>query len=1139
MPVLTILTGTSGQSVHRWRGDVCSIGRAGGNDLLLEEGAISAYHAKIERRQQGFWLVDLNSTNGSFINGQRIKESIIRHGDLLQIGEGVRLRFELEPADLESPSPPSLEAAPSLPPLSPQPSPPPPRGPMGLQPVGMSTGLAPQGTQCPACQTFIPFAVNFCPRCGFGVGQTNLPAAPFQPQYGGFVRPMEPPGAGVGVLPLVALLCGISVIGFPLAIILGLVALAQMRRQGGFSSDRRQALWGVALGVFWAVAFAVAGGWYGTHRYLTGHANDIAKLIAENEASALTDLKGIARAQRLAHVIRFQDPQRTGRGRYLTLEELAQLDTTLFNRDLARGRRHGYRFTVREPTEQGFLATAEPETYNVTGKRTFAVDATGLLRGQDLEGQSYAQYNQPLAVLTDVKSAFDGMDNAIAFEAIAYAKRLAQEGQYEESRQILDVIPEQFAMTTATQELLALKKSVDPFIIEAQASSRWQKAQTAADEGDLKLAIGLLREIKDLYPGYVKIAAVTEELSRLETALAQQMDKEAQALFDQAEALDRAGQPQQALDLYVQIEKNYPDTDWAKRMATARPALQQSIREKSAEQLFATARDLSPTTDYRAIVNNIDLLRRNYADTEYVTRNEEMIQTVYAKALAQQYRSLAVEQMAAGRDADALARLDEAAGKNPYLRPALRDLFLKLYLRVGQKRLEDGDQREALTLFRNYLALEPEQSEVSPTVLGQLHYAVAKSEFALGNYPASLQNLIAARAMFDKDGDYNDLYGTVQVLLGNYEDALPFFDRAIAAKPTAGNFHARRGYAKVLLALYIEQAAVDAFMKLLYTPDLLLPETLLAPSTETNIAADGTSAAAPPTTNDLTGSVPLFATTLPLPVTGQAPDLRFRYDALMSQQLLDELLDLLQQIQETDTSQQAGGSATRSTATARRSTRGSTSSGSGTTGPATNNVQDTRQASIRDRMARVRTGVDMANALSMVHQRVLEHNNRRARAVQLMRAMSALLTEGNRDLARAIQLSADRAADLAEILKATREHEVRLAAAVPRITSYLETGIETINQAYQITENLYRNVRMYRLTSPADPSTTLEVYITRILDRRQFDEGIQSLREAAEIKVPLELYTIAPAGAAATTTLRSAAPAPARAAEPLPVMTDP
>jgi len=1104
---MTIQPGTPQQSTHRWGGDVCTVGRAPGNDVVIEDAAVSAYHAKIERRDQTFWLVDLGSTNGSFVNGQKIREQVVRHGDLLQFGETVRARFELETADTAPAA--TVEATPQ----------PPPVGPMALQPVGMGTGLVPQGTQCPACQTFIPFAVNFCPRCGYSVTQGNVPALPFQPQYAGFVRPMESPGTGVGMLPLVALLCGISVIGFPFAIILGLVALAQIRRQGGFASDRRQALWGVALGVCWAVAFAVAGGWYGTHRYLESRKDAVAKIIAENEANALTDLKGIARAQRLAHVIRFKDPQHTGHGRYLTLEELAQLDTTLFNRDLVRGRRQGYRFAVREPTEKNFLAIAEPEKYGVTGRRTFAVDATGLLRGQDLEGQSYAQRDLPLAVLTDVKPAFDGMDNAIASEAIAYAKRLANDGQYEESRQILDAIPEQFAMTTAAQELLALKKSVDPFIIEAQAAGRWQKATTAADKGDLKLAIGLLKEIKELYPSYTKIAAVTDELGRYETALAQQMDKEAKALFDRAEALDREGKPQEALDLYVQIEKNYPDTDWAKRIAEARPALQKSIREKSAEQLFAAARDLSPTTDYRTIVNNIDQLRRNYAGTDYVTANAEAIQAVYAKALAQQYRALAVEQMAAGHDTDALARLEEATAKNPYLRPALRDLFLKLYLRVGQKRLDDGDQREALTLFRNYLALEPEQNEVSPTVLGQLHYAVAKSEFMLGNYDAALANLISARAVFDKDGDYNDLCGTVQILLGNYEEALPFFDRAIAAKPNAGNFHARRGYAKILMALTIEEAAVEAFMKLLYAPDLLPPANTPGPAT--NALPTGT------VSNTAPGA-PVFATTLPVPVNGKKPDLRFRYDAMMSQQLLDELLDLLQQIQNTEqpvTRSATGGSGG---AVAKQSPRNDS-------GSTTNDDSNQRQSALRERMTRVRTNVELANAVSMIHQRILEHNNRRSRAIQLMRAMNTLLAEGNRDLARAIHLGTDRAADLTEILQASREHERRLALAVPQITGYLETGIDTINQAFHICENLYRNARMYRLTSPVDPSATLETYLTRIFDRREFDKGLQNLREAAEIKVPLATYALAPRAPA---TAPNAAPQPTPASPPAPTPTD-
>ena len=1105
MPTLILFPGTSRETTHHWRGDQFTIGRAATNDLPLEDEAISGAHARVERRGNEFWLVDLGSTNGTFINGLRVRETPLKNADKIFIGEVVPLRFECRPEEL-NPEP-SRTFQPEVSIVTPQSFP----ASSALQTVNQGNAVVPAGVQCPACQAFIPFSVNFCPRCGFSIAQNSLPAFPqASPMGAGFVRPQEAPGASVGMLPLIALLCGISIIGFPFAIILGLVAIAQIRRAGGYSADRKQAMAGVILGVFWLMLLIGVGGWYGNRRY---HQNRAAadrrdttlreKQMAENEIAVTDQLKGIARAQKLAKVIRFKDPNQTGTGQYLTLDELSRLGTSFFNRDLASGHASGYSFTILAPTADNFLAVAEPESYNETGKHTYTVDATGIVRGQDLGGRAYAQVNTALPVIGELKSAFDNMDDPIAKEAIAYAKRLANEGKHEECRKILDAIPEQFAMTSAAQELLALKKNVDPFIVEAQAAARYKKAQLAADSGDLKLAIGYLKDITELYPSYTRIAIVTDDLTRYQTLLSQRLDKEAKELFDKAEAAERAGTPAVALELYVQIEKNYSDTDWAKRIIEMRPALQNSIREKGAEQLFAQARNLSVTDNHRDIVNTLEQLMRNYTDTTYVRENSGPIMALYQKALAQQHRTLALEQIQAGRDGEALARLEEACANNADLRPALKDIFLKLYLRVGQKRMDEGDEREALDLYRKYLALQPENSEVSPALIARLNYAVAKSEFALGNYTNAAQNLIVARPTYEKEPEYNDICGAVQFAIGKYDDAILYFDRAIAAKPNTGNYHARRAYASLVDALNIEQEALTAFSGYINAPS---PPPSARTETETNQPAPETIALPAAITN----YTPVFATILPTSPTGLRPEMQIRYDALASQNLLDEILDLLQQIQESG----SGASITRTT---RRKPSGSNTNATDKAN-AKPTATSTRDVSMKERINRIRTGVELGNAMSIIHQKILDDNNRKTKAAAALRRMTNLFAAANRDLSTAISQNADRSTELAELLKTTRQHESKLADATTKITTYLNIEMDTIQRAYQITDNLYRNLRIQHLGSASDPTLALETYFTKLFERREFDEGIQRLREAAAVQVPLDVYPMLPAPTASTTT---------------------
>jgi pSer/pThr/pTyr-binding forkhead associated (FHA) protein len=80
---------------HRGRtytlSSVLAIGRVEDNDIVItDDSFISSHHARIEVRPEGTWVVDLNSTNGSFVNGQRLTgERSVRKGDRIQVGSTV------------------------------------------------------------------------------------------------------------------------------------------------------------------------------------------------------------------------------------------------------------------------------------------------------------------------------------------------------------------------------------------------------------------------------------------------------------------------------------------------------------------------------------------------------------------------------------------------------------------------------------------------------------------------------------------------------------------------------------------------------------------------------------------------------------------------------------------------------------------------------------------------------------------------------------------------------------------------------------------------------------------------------------------------------------------------------------------
>jgi len=65
------------------------IGRHGQCELVLHDPEVSRRHLKIASGEVGWWLDDLGSTNGSFVNGQRITQQTVAPGDRIQIGQSV------------------------------------------------------------------------------------------------------------------------------------------------------------------------------------------------------------------------------------------------------------------------------------------------------------------------------------------------------------------------------------------------------------------------------------------------------------------------------------------------------------------------------------------------------------------------------------------------------------------------------------------------------------------------------------------------------------------------------------------------------------------------------------------------------------------------------------------------------------------------------------------------------------------------------------------------------------------------------------------------------------------------------------------------------------------------------------------
>jgi diguanylate cyclase (GGDEF)-like protein len=87
--LLLVLSGT--RLGHRLvLGDTpIDIGRGSGAALILEADSVSRKHARIERSGSGHKIVDQGSTNGTYVNGVRIKDHFLKDGDRIGIGKAL------------------------------------------------------------------------------------------------------------------------------------------------------------------------------------------------------------------------------------------------------------------------------------------------------------------------------------------------------------------------------------------------------------------------------------------------------------------------------------------------------------------------------------------------------------------------------------------------------------------------------------------------------------------------------------------------------------------------------------------------------------------------------------------------------------------------------------------------------------------------------------------------------------------------------------------------------------------------------------------------------------------------------------------------------------------------------------------
>ena len=95
MAKLVVLSAGMTGRTHELKVDKTTIGRVDDNTFEIAESSVSSHHCEVLLKGSDVLVRDLNSTNGTFINGQKISESVLKPGQILRLGQ-VEMRLETD-----------------------------------------------------------------------------------------------------------------------------------------------------------------------------------------------------------------------------------------------------------------------------------------------------------------------------------------------------------------------------------------------------------------------------------------------------------------------------------------------------------------------------------------------------------------------------------------------------------------------------------------------------------------------------------------------------------------------------------------------------------------------------------------------------------------------------------------------------------------------------------------------------------------------------------------------------------------------------------------------------------------------------------------------------------------------------------
>src|SRR5215468_8210993 len=92
---LIVRRGPQPNQIYELNKDIVTLGRDITNDIVVNDPEVNRHQCRLTRSGRDYTLEDLGSTNGTFINGQRLTGArVLASGDIIALGETVTLGYE-------------------------------------------------------------------------------------------------------------------------------------------------------------------------------------------------------------------------------------------------------------------------------------------------------------------------------------------------------------------------------------------------------------------------------------------------------------------------------------------------------------------------------------------------------------------------------------------------------------------------------------------------------------------------------------------------------------------------------------------------------------------------------------------------------------------------------------------------------------------------------------------------------------------------------------------------------------------------------------------------------------------------------------------------------------------------------------